>query len=49
MNEIDNNKADELKLDELDAASSGFRWIGVVEGAIAVATAIRKVVEKITK
>jgi hypothetical protein len=52
MNQIDNNKADELKLDELDAASGGFLWIGVVVGAFALGTAIRmgidKVVAKIT-
>jgi hypothetical protein len=52
MNQIDNNKADELKLDELDNASGGFLWIGVVVGAFALGTAIRmgidKVVAKIT-
>ena len=51
MNQL-NNKTDELKLDELDAASGGFLWIGVVVGAFALGTAIRmgidKVVEKIT-
>jgi hypothetical protein len=53
MNQLDNsNKADELKLDELDNASGGFIWIGVIAGAFALGTAIRygidKVVAKIT-
>lgn len=48
-----NKKADELTIDELDSASGGFLWIGVVVGAFALGTAIRmgidKVVEKVTK
>lgn len=48
-----NNKTDELNIDELDSASGGFLWIGVVVGAFALGTVIRmgidKVVEKVTK
>jgi hypothetical protein len=47
MNQIDNNKADELKLDELDNASGGFLWIGVVVGAFALGTAIRMGIDKV--
>jgi hypothetical protein len=47
-----NTKPDELTIDELDSASGGFLWIGVVVGAFALGTAIRmgidKVVEKVT-
>ena len=46
MNQLNNsNKADELKLDELDNVSGGALWIGVIKGAIA---ALRKVVEQVT-
>jgi hypothetical protein len=31
----------ELSMDELDSASGGFVWIGVVVGAFAVGTGIR--------
>jgi len=31
----------ELTIDELDSASGGFLWIGVVVGAFAVGTGIR--------
>jgi len=48
-----NNKADELKTNELDAVSGGFIWIPVVVGSFLLGTAIRtgidKIVEKITK
>jgi hypothetical protein len=46
-----NTEERELTVDELDSASGGFLWIGVVVGAFALGTAIRmgidKVVEKI--
>jgi hypothetical protein len=46
MNQLNkSNKADELKLEELDNVSGGALWLGVIKGAIA---AIRKVVDKVT-
>jgi len=36
----------ELSIDELDSASGGFLWIGVVVGAFAAGTAIRMGIEK---
>jgi hypothetical protein len=46
MNHLNrSNKADELKLEELDNVSGGARFLDVIKGAIA---AIRKVVDAVT-
>ena len=39
----------ELSIDELDSASGGFLWIGVVVGAFAAGTAIRMGIDSLVR
>jgi hypothetical protein len=44
-----NTEARELSIDELDSASGGFLWIGVVVGAFAAGTAIRMGIDSLVR
>jgi hypothetical protein len=44
-----NNEAHKLSIDELDSASGGFLWIGVVVGAFAAGTAIRMGIDALVR
>lgn len=44
-----NTETHELSIDELDSASGGFLWIGVVVGAFALGTGIRMGIDALVR